>query len=239
MRQEREAAGVAIEDLAGHTKLSRRMLVSLEAGEFSALPDQVFVRLFLRQYLEFVGIRDSAPWERALNAAWDRSRESSQSFVVVPLRDARSRRIAPWIITAVLVGATLIVLWRLEVGSHRKEPPAVLAAIPTAVAAPATASVTPPEPTPTSPPAAPSTAVTVETGSEACWVQVRFRDGRVAESLVPGGTTWTTEQTGAVAEIILGRAAGVTVHYAGRTYSGLGAKGEVVHLRPTESAEPE
>ena len=46
---------MTINDISDRTKISVRMLAALESGEFGRLPNLVFARMFLRQYLDFIG----------------------------------------------------------------------------------------------------------------------------------------------------------------------------------------
>lgn len=48
LRAEREARGVSIEDLAAVTKISRQVLIDLEADHFESLPPPVFLKGFVR-----------------------------------------------------------------------------------------------------------------------------------------------------------------------------------------------
>ncbi|MDL2298168.1 DUF4115 domain-containing protein [Synergistaceae bacterium OttesenSCG-928-D05] len=54
----REAQGLTIDDIAQHTKIQRRYLTAIEAGELEQLPKGPYVRSFVRQYCEYLSAMD-------------------------------------------------------------------------------------------------------------------------------------------------------------------------------------
>src|SRR5687768_15832347 len=56
LRAEREARGIALEEIARVTKIQFRTLQLLEGAEFDELPADVFVRGFIRNYARVVGL---------------------------------------------------------------------------------------------------------------------------------------------------------------------------------------
>ena len=55
LRQLRESRGVSLDEIARATRVGRRHLEALEAGETAELPAPVFVKGFIRAYCEFLG----------------------------------------------------------------------------------------------------------------------------------------------------------------------------------------
>lgn len=56
LKEQREEKGLALADIAKSTKISIRLLKSIEAGDFGALPAGVFARNFVRQYCNAIEV---------------------------------------------------------------------------------------------------------------------------------------------------------------------------------------
>lgn len=59
LRRIREARGADLAQVSAATKIGRHHLEALERGDFAALPDDVFVRGFIRAYAAFLGVDPS------------------------------------------------------------------------------------------------------------------------------------------------------------------------------------
>ncbi|MGD1146347.1 MAG: RodZ domain-containing protein [Thermoanaerobaculaceae bacterium] len=239
LKTAREEAGATVEAISDRTKISRRMLTALESGEFGKLPDLVFAKMFLRQYLDFIG---AAPdrWLQAFDVAWRRSAESSQSFVVrpaVPMN--RKRRTGPWIVGLLLVATGVVGVLLVE-KRPRDERDAPLAS----VRFPTPAVPTPVGPTvPAAPavPAAPEPAsrpdtLLIRAGKSPCWVGVRVAGGASTSRLLTAGAVWEVSAGGKDVDLVLGDAGAVTLEYLGQTQSPAGRPGEVAHIHLTGSS---
>jgi hypothetical protein len=55
-RRERELRHIALDEVAGATRISGRFLAGLEADDWSELPSGVFLRGFIRSYAEYLGL---------------------------------------------------------------------------------------------------------------------------------------------------------------------------------------
>ena len=77
LRAERESAGMTLPDVAAVTKIPSRTLESLEAGQFDALPRDVFVRGFLRSYARCVG-QGAEPWVEEYTQVMADGREANE-----------------------------------------------------------------------------------------------------------------------------------------------------------------
>ncbi|MBI5478478.1 MAG: helix-turn-helix domain-containing protein [Deltaproteobacteria bacterium] len=60
LRREREVRNIALQDVSRTTKIPLRSLEKLEAGEYEALPGEVFVRGFIKSYARCVGLDDES-----------------------------------------------------------------------------------------------------------------------------------------------------------------------------------
>ena len=52
----REAKSVSLEEISNRSKISRRFLEAIERGDYSLLPSDMFIRSFIRQYAQIVGL---------------------------------------------------------------------------------------------------------------------------------------------------------------------------------------
>jgi cytoskeleton protein RodZ len=68
LRKEREARGIALEDITDSTKISSRHLFALEQEQFDRLPGGVFNRGIVRGYARVVGLDEDAWVERFMSA---------------------------------------------------------------------------------------------------------------------------------------------------------------------------
>ena len=56
LKEAREAKGLSLEDLQTITKIQKRYLLGIEEGNYSMMPGKFYVRAFIKQYAEAVGI---------------------------------------------------------------------------------------------------------------------------------------------------------------------------------------
>ncbi len=68
LRQEREARGVALDNISGVTKISGRHLLALEREDFAALPGGVLNKGIVRGYARVCGMDEEAWVDRYLSA---------------------------------------------------------------------------------------------------------------------------------------------------------------------------
>jgi cytoskeleton protein RodZ len=73
LRRERELRGVALDDIAGATKIGTRMLRALEEEHFELLPGGIFNKGFVRAYAKYLGLNEDEAVADYLSAAGDSS----------------------------------------------------------------------------------------------------------------------------------------------------------------------
>lgn len=240
LKHVRESAGVSLEAIAAHTKIGGRMLAAIEDGEFGRLPNQVFVRMFVRQYLELVGASPEE-WLPGFDAAWRRFVESSQSFPIAPSLPVKRRRLGSWMIGLALVAAgvagVLLVERRQGPSAPETAEAPALAAAPSPPAAPPTPTTTPPvQPAPAATP--PPTTLVVRALQAPCWVEVRVAGEKASSRLLAAGAAWELAADGKQIDLVLGDAGAASVAYMGDVRSPAGRPGEVARIHLAGNASP-
>lgn len=235
LRAARESAGVELGAIVERTKISRRVLEALEEGTFGRLPDEVFVKLFLRQYLVLIR-QEPAAWAERFAAVWARFQQGSQRFPQVVGEPHHRARYGPWIVGLAVVAIGVVSVMLIERGQLRVSP---LALTPTPeMVAPTPVSA--PTPAPTATPA-PVTTVVLRATERPCWVEVRLADGRPEARLLAAGVFWELEAADQPVELVIGDAGALEVTYLGALQPAAGGDGAVVRLRlapPRMTARP-
>jgi cytoskeleton protein RodZ len=243
LRAARERSGVRLDVIAERTKIGRRLLEALEAGEFAKLPNRVFVRLFLQQYLLIIGERPDS-WMPPFEGTWQRFEDASQPWEVAPSTPSRGARWLPWAIgIAVVVGglvAVMLVERRHGGSGDGPTAPAPAALVPIELPAAVVAEPTP-VPAPTSPTEQPEVLV-LRAVERPCWVEVRVAGGSPDSRLIAAGEEWRVEAGGQAVALVAGDAGALRLEYLGEHRDSVGAAGEVVRLllgpRPSVGAGP-
>ncbi|WP_426622509.1 helix-turn-helix domain-containing protein [Priestia megaterium] len=63
LRQERESKGLSLDDLQKLTKIQKRYLLGIEEGNYEVMPGKFYVRAFIKQYCEAIGLDTDAIFE--------------------------------------------------------------------------------------------------------------------------------------------------------------------------------
>jgi cytoskeletal protein RodZ len=67
LKQERETKGLSLNQLQDMTKIQKRYLVGIEEGNYSSMPGKFYVRAFIKQYAEAVGLDPDEIFEQYQN----------------------------------------------------------------------------------------------------------------------------------------------------------------------------
>ncbi|HEX4857500.1 MAG TPA: RodZ domain-containing protein [Usitatibacteraceae bacterium] len=122
LRQAREAAGLSVADIASRLRMGARQVSALEAADYAALPSGTFLRGFVRNYANAVGLESNAVLE-LLERTHGAARPIAATPVVEPanqkmqVRDpggplaSRSVQRLVWLLVAVLLGAAAWYWW--------------------------------------------------------------------------------------------------------------------------------
>lgn len=95
LQAQRELLGLSVEDIERHTRLRRRYLRSLEAGDFDDMPSPVQGRGMLKIYAEFLGLDADAILLRYADALQARLQATQEKQPARPARP-RVRPARPW-----------------------------------------------------------------------------------------------------------------------------------------------
>jgi len=229
LREARERAGLAIEEVAGRLKMPSRVLKAIEDEKWEQLGAPVFVRGQLRSYARLLNVDIEAFIQKAqlqrVQPAQLVSRSHTPRYQRV-LESVARRAVYVVLTAAIAVPVWVAYQWDLEDGSPERTA-ALDIATPAAVgsdtmqsaatastqrtqAAPVVASLTPALPKNT------GNALVLRTRGDS-WVQIIAPDG----SSIEKGLLKTGEQRsfrkGEVGRVVLGNAAAVEVQYAGST----------------------
>lgn len=130
LRAAREQKGYTLDDLQQITKIQKRYLIAIEDQNFKALPGDFYVRAFVKQYADTVGLdgnellkdyEDELPetktdeYSKHITQAVET--RSSHHRTAEKMENAR-RKYLPTIIIAVIVLAILLVIWVVAIVQH-------------------------------------------------------------------------------------------------------------------------
>ncbi len=120
LRTAREEIGISLDQLQSMTKIQKKYLSGIEEGDYSKIPGKFYVRAFIKQYAEAVGLSADELFEEYKNeipAAYED--DLSEKFSRVQTRktvSARTSKIAellPKILIGVVIVAVLFFIWYL------------------------------------------------------------------------------------------------------------------------------
>ncbi|HEY2787948.1 MAG TPA: helix-turn-helix domain-containing protein [Gaiellales bacterium] len=119
LRGERERRGIGIDEIEAETRIRAKFLLALEEERFDVLPGPAYVRAFVRDYAEQLGL-DPQELVAELNARPDLVEDvvmtPPRQVAAVPLLDHRAR-VAAWALAVVLIAA-LVAIGIVVLGSR-------------------------------------------------------------------------------------------------------------------------
>ena len=87
LKEARLSKGYSLEDLQEITKIQKRYLTGIEEGNYSSMPGSFYVRAFIKQYAEAVGLNSDELLEQYKNEIpGTQTQEVAQSFTQSPSR---------------------------------------------------------------------------------------------------------------------------------------------------------
>lgn len=128
LKEAREAKGLSLEDLQELTKIQKRYLIGIEEGNYSMMPGKFYVRAFIKQYCEAVGLDSEEIFEQyksevpsVYSDELPEQLSRVQSRKTIPAGDSKVVEMLPKILVAVLVIGVAILIWVL-VSSNMSKP---------------------------------------------------------------------------------------------------------------------
>ncbi|MFD0049380.1 helix-turn-helix domain-containing protein [Actinomycetes bacterium NPDC127524] len=120
LKEAREAKGMSLDDLQEATKIQKRYLIGIEEGNYEMMPGKFYVRAFIKQYCEAVGLDPEGVFEEYKNDVpavhHDELPEQLsrvQSRKTISPGTSKFMELFPRILAAVLVIGVCILIWVL------------------------------------------------------------------------------------------------------------------------------
>jgi cytoskeletal protein RodZ len=129
LKEARTAKGYSLEDLQEMTKIQKRYLAGIEEGNYSMMPGPFYIRAFIKQYADAVGLNS----DELLESYKQEVPTSSKEEVFQTMNSAPSRRrpisrstsqfseIFPMIMVALFIVAALVIFWFLYQNIAQKD----------------------------------------------------------------------------------------------------------------------
>jgi cytoskeletal protein RodZ len=130
LKEARQAKGLSLDELQDITKIQKRYLVSIEEGNLKVLPGEFYVRAFIKQYAEAVGLDPEAVLEEHKNelppppAPHDVTQLSRVKRVKETVPSSASSKIMdymPKILITLLIVAVAVGIWLVSQALSRQE----------------------------------------------------------------------------------------------------------------------
>lgn len=117
LKQAREERSISLDDLQAMTKIQKRYLIGIEEGNYSMMPGNFYVRAFIKQYAEAVGLDPDRIFDEFKNEIPVVHTEESQELSRVkthkelPKSASKALEILPRILIIVLLLLVAVVIW--------------------------------------------------------------------------------------------------------------------------------
>ena len=248
LREEREKRGVSLEEVNRRTRISLKMLASLEGGDLPTLPPPTILRGFLKSYAEAVGLDP-----REVQSRYSQAGEIAPR-PIIPVQSVPEPRRPSLALIAAVVGSVLIIGLALWLRSRGAEPLPPLVRSPAPAPMPQEFPADLPPPVEESVPQSPAHIQQQELrepvrghvlraqAAEQTWLRLTRDGGPVSEYLLRPGekVSWAAAER---FQLTVGNAGGVMLSLDGSPLGSLGESGQVVSLTlprpPKPPARPE
>lgn len=238
LRTARESKGLTIKDVENGTSIRSLYLSAIEEGNYSTVPGEVYLKGFIRNYANFLGLNGQEmvnlyrQSQQPVEPSTEQSEPPRQIAAAARTTDtAASSHTGTSLTKPLLLGGLAVILlaggfW-LANRYAAPQPPLV-------VPSPAQPTPVPAAPQPTAPPAGtpsvqPATGTIHVTAAynDQCWTMVAADGKEIYEGVVQAGQTlsWDAQQK---LEIKLGNASAADITYNNQSIGKLGGKGEVI-----------
>lgn len=250
LRELREARHGTLDDIARSTRVGKSHLEALEADDFAALPDAVFVKGFIRAYCESLGVPPDEALSRYRTILGEPIHGTHPVTAPLPGASWSTGPVFVSLVLLVVLGVGLFAVNLLLRAQPRppQQPLAPASRPEPADARPKVQSPTEPQPTEAPAPRAgrtsqgeakPQAQRLVVKALESTWIQVKMDSGAVVQELLQPGAIreWTSERRFV---LTVGNAAGIEVELNGQRMPPLGGRGAVINqlVLPRDAAAP-
>lgn len=127
LKEAREAKGFSLDDLQELTKIQKRYLVGIEEGNYSMMPGKFYVRAFIKQYCEAVGLDSEEifnEFKSEVPSVYSEELPEQLSRVqtrkTLPAKDSKFAEMLPKILGVIVVIGVAILIWVLVSNSMSK-----------------------------------------------------------------------------------------------------------------------
>lgn len=131
LKEARTAKGYSLDDLQEMTKIQKRYLAGIEEGNYSMMPGPFYVRAFIKQYADAVGLDSDELLESyKQEVPSSTTEEVRQSMTTTPSRRSLSKSssslsdIFPMIVVALFIIIGIVIFWVFYQNLAKKEEPA-------------------------------------------------------------------------------------------------------------------
>ncbi|MFP3508348.1 DUF4115 domain-containing protein [Peribacillus sp. SIMBA_075] len=128
LKEAREAKRLSLEDLQELTKIQKRYLIGIEEGNYSMMPGKFYVRAFIKQYCEAVGLDSEEIFEQyksevpsVYSEELPEQLSRVQSRKTMPAGNSKVVEMLPKVLAAVLVIGAAVLIWVL-VSNYMSKP---------------------------------------------------------------------------------------------------------------------
>lgn len=120
LRQARTDKGLSIDDVQSITKIQKRYLIGLEEGNYESMPGPFYIRAFIRQYAEAVGLNSEELLNDHKNELPNASKAAAPQMAATSIGRKNYRggnrlmEVFPMILVALFVIAILVIAYMLS-----------------------------------------------------------------------------------------------------------------------------
>ena len=120
LKEAREEKGLSLDDLQELTKIQKRYLVGIEEGNYSMMPGKFYVRAFIKQYCEAIGLDSEEIFEQyksdvpsIYSEELPQQLSRVQSRKSMPAGNSKIADLLPKILGTVVIIGIAILIWAL------------------------------------------------------------------------------------------------------------------------------
>lgn len=220
LRAAREEKKLNLEDIAEQTRIPRRHLEAIEAGEWDQLPAPTYTIGFAKSFASAVGLDRNAIGEQVRDEIGT-PRQTTTAEVFEPADPART--MPRWLVLGAIAAIVLVVLVMTWLNNRALEPEQEEAA----PAATAAADAPAPSPAAPQPPAAAQGPV-VLTATAPAWIQVRDQGRVLFEGMLDPGQRYEVPATATAPVLRAGAPEALRVTVGSEVAPPVGPPGRVV-----------